>query len=198
MTHTIWVINYAVIRGYHKIKHFACHRDFFLHEVPRIKQTALYQGIKHFLWLLLFSTNDWLWNVLYLWINHFAYVLYVEFHAKRNLCDKQDVLFYGTPRRLKKFAADLRFYVMWLSRGSNQISWVLFLSFVRDIRNTPSGDIRMCKVCKTRVTVVTLSFWYYFIVVSLLAHAKKGKTSSKFKILCPSLLRHRWRNHHKI
>ena len=25
--------------GYHKIKHFACHRDFFLHEIPRIKRT---------------------------------------------------------------------------------------------------------------------------------------------------------------
>ena len=31
-------------------------------------------------------------------MKHFAYVLYVGFHAKRNLCDKQNVLFYGTPR----------------------------------------------------------------------------------------------------
>ena len=36
--------------GYHKIKHFACHRDFVLHQIPRIKHTknALYPGIKHF------------------------------------------------------------------------------------------------------------------------------------------------------
>ena len=33
-------------------------------------------------------------------MEHFAYVLYVGFHAQRNLCDKQDVLFYGTPRNL--------------------------------------------------------------------------------------------------
>ena len=30
-------------------------------------------------------------------MKHFAYVLYVGFHAKRNRCDKQNVLFYGTP-----------------------------------------------------------------------------------------------------
>ena len=30
-------------------------------------------------------------------MKHFAYVLYVGFHAKRNLCDKQNVSFYGTP-----------------------------------------------------------------------------------------------------
>ena len=36
--------------GYHKIKHFACHRDFFVHEIPRIKHTqnASFPGIKHF------------------------------------------------------------------------------------------------------------------------------------------------------
>ena len=28
----------------------------------------------------------------------FSYVLYVGFYAQRNLCDKQNVLFYGTPR----------------------------------------------------------------------------------------------------
>ena len=32
-------------------------------------------------------------------MEHFAYVLYVGFGAQRNLCDKQNVLFYGTPRR---------------------------------------------------------------------------------------------------
>ena len=52
------------VRGYHKIKHFACHRDFFMHEIPRIKHT---QNIRQ------------------------------SFHAKRNLCDKQNVLFYATP-----------------------------------------------------------------------------------------------------
>ena len=83
----------------HKIKHFACHRDFFLHEIPCLKHTqnASYPGIKHFKWLILFSTNDWLWNVLYPGMKHFAYVLYVGFDAQRNLCDKQNVLFYGTP-----------------------------------------------------------------------------------------------------
>ena len=36
--------------GDHKIKHFACHRDFFVHKIPRIKHTqnAPYPGIKHF------------------------------------------------------------------------------------------------------------------------------------------------------
>ena len=35
------------IRGYHKIKHFACRRDFFVHKIPRIKhkQNASYPGI---------------------------------------------------------------------------------------------------------------------------------------------------------
>ena len=146
----------------------------------------IYETLKKFAGI--FSTNDWLWNVLYLWINHFAYVLYVEFHAKRNLCDKQDVLFYGTPRRLKKFAADLRFYVMWLSRGSNQISWVLFLSFVRDIRNTPSGDIRMCKVCKTRVTVSTLSFWYYFYSRRLTRLRKRWKSVFEIQNIVPLII----------
>ena len=31
-------------------------------------------------------------------MKHFAYVLYMRFHALRNLCDKQNVLFYGHPR----------------------------------------------------------------------------------------------------
>ena len=34
--------------------------------------------------------------VLYLDMKHFEYVLYVGFDAQRNLCDKQNVLFYGT------------------------------------------------------------------------------------------------------
>ena len=85
--------------GYHKIRHFACHRDFFVHQIPRIKhrQNASYPGMKHFQWLILFSTNDWLWNVLYPRMKHCVYVLYVGFHAKINLCHKQNVLFYGTP-----------------------------------------------------------------------------------------------------
>ena len=68
--------------GYNKIKHFACHRDFFVHEIPRIKnmQNVSYPGI------------------LYPAMEHFAYVLYVGFHAPRYLCDKQNVLFYGHPR----------------------------------------------------------------------------------------------------
>ena len=33
-------------------------------------------------------------------MKHFVYVLYVGFHTKRNLCDKQNVLFYGTPRNM--------------------------------------------------------------------------------------------------
>ena len=35
--------------------------------------------------------------VYYLYPEHFAYVLYVGFYAHRNLCDKQNVLFYGHP-----------------------------------------------------------------------------------------------------
>ena len=31
-------------------------------------------------------------------MKHFSYVLYVGFHAQRNLCDKQNVLFYGHSR----------------------------------------------------------------------------------------------------
>ena len=31
-------------------------------------------------------------------MKHFAYALYVEFHAQTNLSDKQNVLFYGHPR----------------------------------------------------------------------------------------------------
>ena len=39
-----------ILWGYHKIKHFACYRDFFLHEIPHIKHTqnASFPGIKHF------------------------------------------------------------------------------------------------------------------------------------------------------
>ena len=53
--------------GDHKIKHFAYHRDFLVHEIACIKHTqnASYLGIKHFQWHILFSTNDWLWNILY-------------------------------------------------------------------------------------------------------------------------------------
>ena len=67
--------------GYHKIKHFACHRDFFAHEIQRIKHTqnAFYPGIKHFKWQILFSTNIWLWNGLYPGMKHFAFDLYVGF-----------------------------------------------------------------------------------------------------------------------
>ena len=38
------------LRGYHKIKHFACHIDFFVHEIPHLKHTqnASFPGIKHF------------------------------------------------------------------------------------------------------------------------------------------------------
>ena len=39
-------------------------------------------------------------NVLYPGMEHFANVLYLGFHAERNLCDKQNVLFYGRPRSL--------------------------------------------------------------------------------------------------
>ena len=95
-----WDVSKRVLYGgYHKIKYFACHRDFFLHEIPHIKHTqnASYPGIKYFIWLIIFSTNDWLWNVLYPGMKPFAYVLYVGFHAQRNLCDKQNALFYGTP-----------------------------------------------------------------------------------------------------
>ena len=127
-------------RGYHKIKHLACHRDFFLDEISRITHTqnASYPGIKHFKWLILFSTNDWLWNVLYPGMKHFAYVLYVEFHAKRNLCDKQNVLFYVTPRiwhwfsvpiynfissaRYKAFAPNI-FYELRYSRLNRHLSF---------------------------------------------------------------------------
>ena len=74
----LWTIGYGdLVRGVPKIKHFACHRDFFVHEIPRIKHTQ---------------------NALYPSMKHFEYVLYVGFHAQRNLCDKQNVLFYGTPR----------------------------------------------------------------------------------------------------
>ena len=40
---------HKLLRGYHKIKHFACHRDFLVYEIPRIKHTqnASYPGIRH-------------------------------------------------------------------------------------------------------------------------------------------------------
>ena len=56
-----WTIFTKTYGGYHKIKHFACHRDFFVHEIPRIK---------HFQWLILFSTNEWLWSVFYQSMEH--------------------------------------------------------------------------------------------------------------------------------
>ena len=34
-----WFKGPIYIRRYHKIKHFACHREFFLHQNPRIKHT---------------------------------------------------------------------------------------------------------------------------------------------------------------
>ena len=36
-------------------------------------------------------------------MKHFAHVLYVGFDAHRNLCDKQNVLFYGIPRMTRVF-----------------------------------------------------------------------------------------------
>ena len=41
----------SVTGGDHKMKHFACHRDFIVHTIP---------GIKYFKWLIRFSTNEWL------------------------------------------------------------------------------------------------------------------------------------------
>ena len=62
-----WLLH-SVYGGYHKIKHFACHRDFFVHQIPRIKHTqnASLPGIKHFRashWLKIGSIIE---NVLYL------------------------------------------------------------------------------------------------------------------------------------
>ena len=46
-------------------------------------------------------------------MKHFAYVLYVGFDAQRNLCDKQNVLFYGTPRNIvcSDFKSDRTFRI---------------------------------------------------------------------------------------
>ena len=48
--HMCYMLQQPYYVGYHKIKHFACHRDFFVHEITRIKHTqnSLYPGIKHF------------------------------------------------------------------------------------------------------------------------------------------------------
>ena len=86
----------------HKIKHFACHQDFFVHEIPRIKytQTALYPGIKHFSSYLMIAYIREIplsMQFLVIW-KYISYVLYVGFDAERNLCNKQNVLFYGHPR----------------------------------------------------------------------------------------------------
>ena len=64
VTYNLIVLLVFLYGGYHKIKHFACHRDFFVREIPRIKHTqnALYPGIKLFEWLSLISTDEWLWN----------------------------------------------------------------------------------------------------------------------------------------
>ena len=57
------LLGYITGGGYHKIKHFACHRDFFLHEIPRIKHTqnASFPGIKHFRAMYAFYT----WNSMH-------------------------------------------------------------------------------------------------------------------------------------
>ena len=56
-------------------------------------------------------------------MKHFAYVLFVGFDAQRNFCDKQNVLFYGTPRTYSRFFSHSAF----ISRFSCRVS---FFSFV--------------------------------------------------------------------
>ena len=54
----------------------------------------------------------------------FAYVLYVGFHAKRNLCDRQNVLFYGTPPPYfghSQFWAGQKFLKIFISEISKSI-----------------------------------------------------------------------------
>ena len=74
------------------------------HHLSRFSDSEVEEG-QNFKWIIPFSTNDWLWNVLYPGMKHFAYVIYVGFDAQINLCDKQNVLFNGTRRRnLCKFS----------------------------------------------------------------------------------------------
>ena len=72
--------------GDHK-KHFACHREFFVHEILRRKQTqnASYPGIKGFQWLILFSTNAWLWNILYPGMFYTWNFMHKEIHVTSKL-----------------------------------------------------------------------------------------------------------------
>ena len=92
-----------------KIKQFASHTDFIVHEIPWIKHTRNAQyPIKHFSSYSIL--RGWvIENLLYLGMKHFAYVLYVEFHSQRNLCDKQSVLFYGHPRIFQEFHSTISF-----------------------------------------------------------------------------------------
>ena len=62
-------------------------------------------------------------------MQHFAYVLYVGFDAKRNLCNKQNVLFYGTPVPLKfhfKIFPSSYLSALYLSRDPNRQSVYCF------------------------------------------------------------------------
>ena len=59
-------------------------------------------------------------------MKHFAYVLYVGVHAQRNLCDKQNVLFYGTPRKIF-FKEPKEFFYFWIEKQRNQQEMQLLL-----------------------------------------------------------------------
>ena len=76
-------------------------------------------------------------------MKHFAYVLYVGFHARRNLCDKQNVSSYGTPvfayergweALLKQsFSWKVNFLKLAIE---NRISWGQFLKLGRPVRKS--------------------------------------------------------------
>ena len=74
-----------------------------MHEIPHIKhiQNALYPGIKPF-----------------------AYVLFVGFHAQRNLCDKQNVLFYSTSPRIWSGLGETAF-LSWRGPGDHAFKKVV-------------------------------------------------------------------------
>ena len=110
--------------GYHKIKHFACERDIFVREIPRLKHISSrsislksfeYPRFKHFSihpnsrkcsepgYKTLFNNKSLKMDIRRFWgrLNGSKYVLYVGFLAQIDLSYKRNVIFYG-PAVLKK------------------------------------------------------------------------------------------------
>ena len=74
--------------GYHKIEHFVCHRDFFVHK------------------LILFLTNDWLWNE---WLMNVVHMFYFMVHPSPVFNVLHEVFLFGKVFLWERFSMSQKF-----------------------------------------------------------------------------------------